>query len=95
MRWHAHSEKEKPHRAVGSPALCGLKLLCEFSQARAGNRNRKTGRSTSEKLAVQQKPKKKKKGQHRYSLDKIIQTALHPEAVNGCWLSTGNVSNML
>lgn len=28
----------KPHRATGSPALCGLKLLCEFSQARAGRR---------------------------------------------------------
>lgn len=32
--------KRKPHRAVGSPALCGLKLLCEFSQARAGKGTR-------------------------------------------------------
>lgn len=44
----------KPHRAVGSPALCGLKLLCEFSQARAVNRNRKRGRKTSEKSGVYQ-----------------------------------------
>lgn len=34
------------HRAVGSPALCGLKLLCEFSQAGAGKGNRKRGRKT-------------------------------------------------
>lgn len=40
-RRRADSEEEKPHRAVGSPALCGLKLLCEFSQARAGKGSRK------------------------------------------------------
>jgi len=38
---HMHTvKKTKPHRAVGSPALCGLKLLCEFSQARAGKGNK-------------------------------------------------------
>lgn len=38
--------KRKPHRTVRSPALCGLKLLCELSQARAGKREQ---RKTKEK----------------------------------------------
>lgn len=38
----------KPHRAAGSPALCGLKLLCEFSQARAGRKEQEETKKKEE-----------------------------------------------
>lgn len=80
----------RPHRAVGSPALCGLKLLCEFSQARAGERKRKRGRRRKTSQIHQDQEMQEQK-EHasvprpvflfcRYSIVTLNQTGFGPKA---------------
>lgn len=43
--------KTKPHRTASSPALCGLKLLCELSQARAGKKEQKERKEKEDSIS--------------------------------------------
>lgn len=63
-RKHADSGREKPHRAEGSPALCGLKLLCEFSQARARDGNRERRRKRRKKRKERKRKTSHKQGSY-------------------------------